>query len=784
MTAHGLLNQHAMERAADQSTTRGQRQGALHPDVRLMDLAERNPSLGGRELLREIIERGALPESHEPPPARDLREALRPRSLDDSDYRTSVEQTAQLQQESPALRDLYERGATLKGDTLVLPAEAHELSEERATPFLTTLAYAQQRLPDAAQAQEFHDLAHTISGETADARTQLTVFRIYYDRLTRDAQGQQLEKQDVEGRVIAVQRTLTEMRALAQEMAQLETRESLDAALAQEQIQVLDERDERLRNGRVNLAARTIDLRAESLRFPAGLSFATKERLLTRTLPELDYRLEHGVPRAELFRAIDRRMARPDVEVEREKLKEIGGFLKAYLDERLRDHETRALHSSAVFREARAAIVNAQTPAELGRAAEDFLRTNRRRSEDLRQHLADPAHHSPPAPRPLDARERNLIFYGRAPEHHTPEMRELRIYYGLTKAERAARVAQLRESVLEPSLPLKQLLDELATRRTTKAVSHFQASLLNEQMNHASRENLYRFGQSLPPHERTFLYELSEQRKLALSRALLAEREPITAVEKETFSTTGRSFGVVPRESASFREYLAAMGQLERQLLNEEVRREGRVTNRQLAELTITEARTLLPEQTQKEIRLRASKLAWESLAPEEVFEHDPSPEALRISETIATLQEQLQERARTAQTVRDGFVLVPSPKTDLRFSPASRPIVESRKLTALESYAAQTREALYRGFELLDEQRATFALQRADERRAEAVREPSVPFSTSTQMRSDAVETNQEWHYDSLRDVLKARFSPSAENQQKAKEDQPQLQHEFEIER
>lgn len=749
-----------MERAADQLSTREQRQTALHPDVRLMELAERNPSLGGRELLREIIERGALPESHEPPPARDLREALRPRSLDDSDYRTPVEQTAQLQQESPALRDLYERGATLKGDTLVLPAEAHELSEERATPFLTTLAYAQQRLPDAAQAQEFHDLAHTISGETADARTQLTVFRIYYDRLTRDARGQQLEKQDVEGRAIAVQRTLTEMRALAQEMAQLETRESLDAALAQEQTQVLDERDERLRNGRVNLAARTIDLRAESLRFPAGLSFTTKERLLTRTLPELDYRLEHGLPRAELFRAIDQRMARPDVEVEQEKLKEIGGFLKAYLDERLRDPETRALHSSAGFREGRAAIVNAQTPAELGRAAENFLRTNRGRSEELRQHLADPTHHSPPAQRPLDAGERNLIFYGRAPEHHTPEMRELRIYYGLTKAERAAWVAQLRQGELEPSPVLQQLLDELTTRHTTKAVSHFQASLLNEQVKQPSRVNLYQLNHEIPPHERTYLYEVSEQRKQVFQRELGNVRA--------TEPRTGKPLGAPPRESASLREYLAYMGQIERQLLNTEMQRrsEAKIDS----ELTITEARNLLPQQTQREVRVRASRLAWEKLVPAEVFAPNPPAEALRISETIAWVQERLQERARVAQTVRDGW------------KASSLSDGETQKIAALDSYAAQARAAVYQGFERLDEQRAALSLQRLATEELAATREPSVALPRAAGARTEYVETGQEWHFDSLREVLASKFNHSNQSRQAVRE--PVLEQEHGLDR
>lgn len=751
-----------MERTADQSFTREQRQTALHPDLRLMELAERNPSLGGRELLREIIERGTPPGSHEPLPARDLREALRPRSLDDADYRTSAEQAAQLQQESPALRDLYERGAVLKGDTLVLPAEAHELNDERATPFLTTLAYAQQRLSDAAQAREFHDLAHTISGETADARTQLTVFKIYYDRLARDAQGKRLEKQDTKGRVEAIARTLTEMRALAQEMASLETRESLDAAHLSEQSLSLAERDERMRNGTVNLAARMIDLRAESLRFPAGLSFAVKERLLTRTLPELDYRLEHGVPRAELFRAIDRRMARPDVEVEPEKLKEIGGFLKTYLDERLRDPETRALHSSAVFREARASLLNASTPAELGRAAEDFLRTNRRRGEELRQHLADSAHHPPPAQRPLDARERNLIFYGRAPEHHTAEMRSSRIFYGLTKAERAARVAQLQRGEIAPSPPLQQLLDELATRHTVKAVNHFQASLLNEQMKQASRVNLYQLNQQIPPHEKSYLYGMTEQRKQIFQRA--------PALERTAESGEAKTMNAPLRENASLLEYLAHVGQIERQLLNAEVQRRSEVRNSsELHDMTITEARASLPLQTQREVRVRASQLAWQALVPVEVFAPNPSLEAQRISETIAFVQEQLQERARTAQAAQ---------------SQAERTGAVSsvtHTLTPLERYAAQTREAVYHGFALLDEQRAALLAERTERRAGAEVADlragiEQVPLTIES--------PSQEWHYDSLREVLAAKFGTNSVSQQASREFDDDPVHELDFER
>ena len=709
----------------------------VHSDLRLMELAERNPSLGGRDLLRTIIERGAHPEAHEPSRVRDLREALRPRSLDDSDYRTPVEQAQHLNQTSQDLRDLYERGAVLKGDTLVLPAEAHELAEEKAAPFLTTFAYAQQKIAQPEQAKEFYELARAISGQTADARTELTVFRIYYDRLNRDEQGKKLGREDEAGRTQAVERTLTEMRALAQEMSQLETRTSVEVGPLPAGKTEGDERS----NSTLNVAARVVDLRDESIRFPAGLSFATKERLLTKTLPELDYRLEHGVPRDELHRAIDRRMARPDAEIEREKLTEIGSFLKAYLDERLRDPETRALHSSAVFRDARTVIINARTPAELSHSAEDFLRTNRRRSEELRQHLADPAQYPPPAQRPLDARERNLLFYGRAPEHHTAEMRELRIHYGLTKAERAVRVTQLRRGEIEPSPPLKELLNELAMRQTTKAINHFQASLLNEQMKQPGRVNLYHLNQQVPPHESTYLYEVTERRKQTLQRQPVSERE-----------TERVSVSSAPPASESLREYLAHMGQIERRLLNAEVRNRSDERNeRGLSDLTITEARSLLPTQTQREVRVRASRLAWEALVPAEVFASNPPPEAVRLSETIAMIQEQLQERARVARSVSDDVQI--------------RLGEDEQKQAALRRYAEQTRTAVYQGFERLDEQRAALFAQRSERREELATHSPSAASSFRTGGRTEVVEVGQEWHYDSLRDVLAKQPGPNLED-------------------
>ena len=703
-----------------------------------MELAERNPSLGGRELLREIIERGSPPALHEPPLPRDLVAALRPKSLDDADYRTSAEQAAQLQRESPALRDLYERGAVVKGATLIVPTEAHELSEDRAQPFLTTFAYAQQKLTDPQQAKEFYELARTISGTTADSRTELTVFKIYYDRLARDEQGRRLEKQDAEGQRNAVTRTLTEMRELAREMASLETRESVE-------IEPVPEREFAPGVSAVNVAARILDLRVESLRWPAELSGETKARLLTKTLPELDYRLERGVPRIELFRAIDRSMARPDGEVSQEQRTEISGFLKQYLDERLRYPETRALHTSPAFRQAREAFLLAKTPAGVSRAAADFYRTNRERAEAQRLHLAEPAQHPPPAIKPLDARERNLLFYGRAPEHYTSEMRELRIAYGLTQTERAERVAQLRAGSLAASPPLQQLLDELATRRTVKAVNHFQASLINEQVAQPNRLNLYLLEQRLPPYERAYLFEQTQQRKQELQIQMV---RPLAAVRE---APPTRAVGEPPRGSESFREYLAHLGRIERQLLNAALaERETAQTRQEL--LTITAARERLPEPIAQQIRFQASQLAWAALLPRADLERDPSPAAARVSATLTLLQEELQPRARLAQAAR-----TEAQASALERDSSSQSVVATARLAALEQYVSETREAFYQGFELLNQQRLAWEQERREappSRGVEIARSSEHPPKPDS-ARSVVSEPTQLWHFDRLHDVL-----------------------------
>lgn len=209
---------------------------------------------------------------------------------------------------------------------------------------------------------------------------------------------------------------------------------------------------------------------------------------------------------------------------------------------------------------------------------------------------------------PLNAWERNLLFNGRAPEHHTPEMRELRLNYGLSRAASAARTAGLHEGKIELSDAFRAMLQELETRMTARAIAHFQASLLNEKVDTEGKANLHLLNQRIPPHERTYLYELCEGRKRELARSPSARQPEMGRGDGFAKPPATRAFGAIPKENRTFREYMANMGAIERRLLNKALTERkvefGKTASGRTGDgLTITEARALLPEPQQREIR-------------------------------------------------------------------------------------------------------------------------------------------------------------------------------------
>ncbi|HEX4951475.1 MAG TPA: relaxase MobL, partial [Blastocatellia bacterium] len=644
-----LQRAETVQTARSVSATNGQKNAGEKPISaieRLLAAAQRNPSLAGRELISEIILRGAELEPTDRPSARDLRAAFRAPNLEDPDYRTPYEQADWLGQQSQTLRDFYEHGARLKGDVLTLPTEEHEIVATEEKPFITSLPYAVARIGKAEQATEFHTLAKAIAGQPADVRTEVEVFRHYYAQLKSVDRATSREE--------ATEKVLLAMRPLADAMQALETRASVEALGTATSLEERAEnsRTEPERIGSYNTAARTVHLREEALHFPAGFSLAAQEKLVAQSLPTLDRLLESGKEKRALIAAIAGATYKPELSDEaRAERFQVSEFLQAYLEERMRDPETRALNSSAAFRAAHQQFQATTSAAELNRFAEQFLRDNLARGEALRLHKADPVQHPQAERRPLNARERNLLFYGRAPEHHTPEMRELRYAWGLSREARATRVRDLHDGRVPPSETLEKMLTELDTRQSLPALKHYQASLLNEKMDNPGKLDLQSLYERLPPYERTYLLERIEAKKQSYARPETPPRETTKDEEKRTASTP-RLWGELPRESQAYREYMAGMGAIEHRLLNEAVQQRqaanrGILVSKEEYQLSITEARSLPPAETQSKLRQQARQQAWEQLVTPEVFTAEPK--AQQLSDTIAHLQENSQQRARLA---------------------------------------------------------------------------------------------------------------------------------------
>src|SRR5262245_44658289 len=791
---------------------------------RLLEFAGRNTSPAGRELTRELIPRGPHQGYEAEPDIRnDLREAFRDRHLSDTGYQTQYGKAGWLDQFSSELRDMHERGAVIKEDILVIPAEPHELNSvvNDRQPFMNELPYAFNRIRhDPKKAVEFYTLAKAIAGRTADAKTEIEYFKYYYDLIEKEKGGEQgrpLGKGETEAREEALDIVLGKMRALAPEMEQLESRvsvelkrpglvDSLEVLREVEASHLPDdeqehmpepadiieseergsdiseteamEREPEARSFIFNTSARNVNLNDESLRLPGGLTFEDRKSLVSIHMPNVDAKLESGMAQKEILSGIDVSVEEWNHDLpeklttkQREwvwvKNQRMGDLLKSYVAERLKDPERRARNRSAVFRAAHANISEARTPDELNRAA-DAIRSDDRFNE----------------------RHRRLLFFGRAPDHHTPEMRELRRMWWLPQKElvnalsekRLAPSPALKELIAEldlrdskvkpglwsksqglvsyervywqkelvialsdgrlaPSPALYELITELDSRNSRGRVNYFYSALKNAPENMQKPEESVRLGlwpksQGLDPHELTYLLDLTWEKRQSFTVKNRSLRETIPQLDQSPLSSLR-----VPHESESFREYKAEVKDREQSLL--------------------ASTKSLTPEE-RLTIREKASRQAWDRLVPPEVFAEHLSEAALALSETIAELQEKAQPQARIADRVLNEFSLektghpygqIPQEARD-KLSPP-----DLARLNKLEKYAAETREKLYLGFEKIDGLHQEIELARGDG----ADRTPISADATETKISAQREETVEQNAPPANRSAAKpTRESPS----------------------
>jgi hypothetical protein len=728
---------------------RDSREKVLTSDEILLEANRRNPSIAGREYVQELILRGPATEPVNPPEALgDIREALRDRQVDDPFYNSQPEKADWLGERSQELRDLYERWATIKDDVLIIPAEGHELNNLTAdrAPFINERGYVHQEITDSEKADEFYNLAKTIAGKTANTKAEIEYFRYFYSRIKHGGEGRYIKPDQKDAREEALEQTIVEMRELAGEMEKLETIVSIEArrpnAVASlEQVREAevntshDDEDEDLErlagveeiapdleserddeetspSGAredepeieidsfvFNTAARKVSLTDERLRFPAGLTFEDRKSLVEIYLPNVDAKIDAGKRDVAILGDINRivedwKQKPPEAGAARQsssdKYDTIGNFLKTYVKERLKDPETRALNASETFREAHERITEARSPEELNQASKAILKSN-----------------------DFNWRERALLFFGRAPAHHTPEMRELRHAWGFTRAERTEYAKALGEGRRALSPGLEKMLAELETRTTARAISHFQASILNEEMRNPGKLDLRAMYERLPGYERDHLFGKIKEREESIAGRPPSLRE--TAPEIDVSRSPSAQ---APRAGESLREYASAMADIERRLLDEITQQKqaaDKIGN------DVTQADGLLTREDRLNIRAVASGLAWERLEPQRIFTDDPAVmKLLSLDEAVTRLRNETQPQARESARRLDEFIRsrgldqAAEGRTDYYYRADQVPRSELGKLTpadlrefaSLEAHAGATLAELKDGFKTIDKLR------------------------------------------------------------------------------
>jgi len=258
------------------------------------------------------------------------------------DGRTRAEHAGFLHHTNQSARDLYERGAGIYGDTLVIPREASGSAQGADTIRIGTHEHAVKNfsrfIPDprelSEKATEFVEMGKQIAGRTADRHTRLVVFRTYYDRITKNEAGK--FRPALEQRA-SLNEVLEEMRVLARSMraeewandkrfeflevsaweenlaaqeheTNHETHDGFTDYLGELDEEVYREHDEEERFQSFVMTGEHDSLRLDDLppRLPESISTEDVERLRHEVLPRLDRQIEMGLPPRNIIAALER----------------------------------------------------------------------------------------------------------------------------------------------------------------------------------------------------------------------------------------------------------------------------------------------------------------------------------------------------------------------------------------------------------------------------------------------------------------------------------------------
>lgn len=266
--------------------------------------------------------------------------------------RTRQEHATHLNKINQELRDLYERGATFYGNTLIIPSDANNSIDKVDQVRIGSLSHAVREFAPIVgeekakeKAIEFVELGRNIAGRTTDGDTTLVVFREFYNQIKKDERGRILSHSEQAERLNVV---IERMRELSDSMlkeewqrepveilslndwerrvesrqrdAEIETSERVSYRLEETLEHEFDDEREEIEHERTNertedILTRTnsnlnnisyerISLDDTSPRLPQSLSQEDETRLRYEIIPLMDRSIESGARPQEIIKAL------------------------------------------------------------------------------------------------------------------------------------------------------------------------------------------------------------------------------------------------------------------------------------------------------------------------------------------------------------------------------------------------------------------------------------------------------------------------------------------------
>lgn len=458
--------------------------------------------------------------------------------IDQTDGRSRYEHASYLNQHSQFARDLYERGATVSGNAVIVPKE--KLSITTALNIATN-QYAVKKLEnitgDRTKAVELApqivEYGQKIAGSDADRETQLRVFNWIYQSL--EGKTEFLDSGDriftEESKEEHFERTMTDIANLAHELSQIEPADHfvpLDTVFERDHDHATDENHELLRYEDDSLVRDPIEAKhagkVEFERFDVGnlelaqmtseMSDDERERWFNVRLPAIDKELEDGKPVNEILEAYGDTIYETAIHDPSRKHDAVDDlrFASAYIENQLRHPDSRLRHFNAQYRRYAAMLARATTRQEVIEAA-SFIRKDNSQIGLRSKELSD--REQSRTPKALSVKELQFLFTESSPLHYSTEMTAAKVSYSHFGKSREEKTQALFEGKIRLSTEGRQLLQSLETRmersdlrHSLAATKHFLSSLSipDNDLRTPNEFDHKKTYQNLPPYEKDFVF--------------------------------------------------------------------------------------------------------------------------------------------------------------------------------------------------------------------------------------------------------------------------------------